>query len=179
MRSPRKAECGAKQFLICLAYAPHRLQMDYSGYMKLKLAVAAIIGAAVIGAFSLRLRAQGTTSSVWDGVYTQAQADRGQAQYNSECASCHGDQLNGGEMAPPLAGGEFMSNYNGLTVGDLFERTRTTMPPGTPNKMSREAKVDVIAYMLFYNKFPAGDKELPLQTAMMNAIKIEAEKPQK
>ena len=145
--------------------------------MKFKLAVAGIIGAAVIGAFSLKLRAQDTTSSVWDGVYTQAQADRGQALYNSSCASCHGDQLNGGEMAPPLAGGEFMSNWGGLTVGQLFERIRTGMPPGVPGKVAREAKVDIVAYMLSYNKFPAGDKELPHQTEMMNTIKIDAEKP--
>lgn len=147
--------------------------------MKFKLAVAGIIGAAAIGAFSLKLRAQDTTSSVWDGVYKQSQADNGQALYNSNCASCHGDQLNGGEMAPPLAGGEFMSNWNGLTVGQLFERIRTGMPPGTPGKVSHEAKVDIVAYILSYNKFPAGDKELPQQSPMMNTIKIEAEKPAK
>ena len=147
--------------------------------MKLKLTVVAIIAAAAIGAFSLKLRAQSTTRSVWDGVYTQAQADRGQGPYNSECGSCHGGQMEGGEMSPPLAGGEFMSNYNGLSVGDLFERIRTGMPPGTPNKLSREVKVDIVAYMLSFNKFPAGDKDLPQQTAMMNTIKIEAEKPAK
>jgi S-disulfanyl-L-cysteine oxidoreductase SoxD len=147
--------------------------------MKLKLAVAAMAGAAVIGAFSLKLRAQDTTASVWDGVFTQAQSERGQAAYNSNCASCHGDQLNGGEMAPPLAGGEFMSNWNGLTVGQLFDRIRTGMPPGTPNKVGHEAKVDIVAYILSYNKFPAGDKELPQQAAMMNVIKIESEKPKK
>src|ERR1017187_7020045 len=136
--------------------------------MKSRLAVAGIIGAAVIGASSLKLQAQDTTSSVWDGVYTQAQADRGQTLYNSSCASCHGDQLNGGEIAPPLAGGEFMSNWNGLAVGQLFERIRTGMPPGTPGKVTREAKVDIVAYMLSYNNFPAGDKELPRQTEMMN-----------
>jgi len=147
--------------------------------MTSKLAIAGIIGAAVIGALSLKLPAQDTTKSVWDGVYTQAQADRGQAVYNAECASCHGDQLNGGEMAPPLAGGEFMANWNGLTVGQLFERIRTGMPPGTPGKVSHEAKVDCTAYMLAYNKFPAGSTELPQQSAMMNVIKIEAEKPKK
>jgi quinoprotein glucose dehydrogenase len=147
--------------------------------MKSSLAIAGIIGAALIVASSWKLRAQDTTSSVWDGVYTQAQADRGQALYNSTCASCHGNQLNGGETSPPLAGGEFMSNWNGLTVGQLFERIRTGMPPGAPGKVARAAKVDIVAYMLSYNKFPAGDKELPRQTEMMNTIKIEAEKPKK
>jgi quinoprotein glucose dehydrogenase len=147
--------------------------------MKSEIAMVTIFGALAIAGLSLQLRAQDPTGSVWDGVYTKAQADRGQALYNSSCASCHGQQLNGGEIAPPLAGGEFLSNWNGLTVGQLFERTRTGMPPGAPGKVSRDAKVDIIAYVLSFNSFPAGERELPSQTAMMNTIGIDAEKPKK
>src|ERR1700735_4475220 len=141
--------------------------------MKLRYA---IISVTLLAAVAV---SQDTTKSVWDGVFTTDKAKRGEAAYNTNCASCHGDQLNGGEMAPPLAGGEFMSNWNGLTVGQLFDRIRTGMPPGTPNKVGHEAKVDIVAYILSYNKFPAGDKELPQQAAMMNVIKIESEKPKK
>jgi S-disulfanyl-L-cysteine oxidoreductase SoxD len=133
----------------------------------------------VIGMVALVAVAQEATRSVWDGVYTADQATNGQALYNSECASCHGDQLNGGEMAPPLAGGEFMSNWNGLTVGDLFERIRTGMPPGTPGKVGREAKVAIVTYILQQNKFPAGKDELPGQTEAMKLIKLESQKPDK
>ena len=139
--------------------------------MKSKLVLIGM-AAASLAVISL---AQDASRSVWDGVYSEDQAKSGQALYNSECASCHGDQLNGGEMAPPLAGGEFMSNWNGLTVGDLFERIRTGMPPGTPSKVGRDAKVAITAYILQYNKFPAG-KELPGQTEMMKQIKMEASK---
>ena len=72
-----------------------------------------------------------------------------------------------------------MSNWNGLTVGQLFERTRTSMPPGAPGKVARAAKLDIIAYILSFNKFPAGDHELPQQTAMLNTIEIEMERPKK
>ena len=147
--------------------------------MKSKRVIACIAGAAAIAAFSLQLRAQDATGSVWDGVYMQAQADRGQALYSSSCASCHGDQLTGGEIAPPLAGGEFLSNWHGLTVGQLFERIRTGMPPGVPAKVPRDAKVDIVAYILSYNRFPSGDRELPAQSAMMNTIRIDTEKPNK
>jgi len=140
---------------------------------------ACIAVAAVIGAFPWKLRAQDATGSVWDGVYTQAQADRGRAAYNASCASCHGDQLTGGEIAPALVGGDFMSNWNGLTVGALFERSRMGMPPGAPAKVPRDSKVDIVAYILSFNKFPPGEKELPAQTAMMNTIRIDAEKPGK
>jgi len=144
--------------------------------MRREIAIAVVAGCGLIGVLT---RAQDTTSSVWDGVYTQAQADRGHTAYTASCAACHGQDLSGGEIAPPLAGGEFMSNWNGLTVGQLFERTRTGMPPGAPGKVSRDAKVDIIAYMLSVNKFPAGERELPSQTAMMNTIRIDAEKPKK
>jgi quinoprotein glucose dehydrogenase len=147
--------------------------------MKFEAAVAGVFCAIAIGGVSLPIRAQDPVASVWDGVYTQEQADRGRALYNSSCASCHGEQMTGGEIAPPLAGGEFLSNWNELTVGQLFERTRTGMPPGAPAKVSREAKVDIVAYILSYNRFPAGARELPSQTAMMNTIRIDAERPKK
>jgi len=56
--------------------------------------------------------------------------------YGASCAKCHGDTLTGGEAAPPLTGGEFLANWNGLTVGDLFERIRISMPADRPGALS-------------------------------------------
>ncbi len=70
----------------------------------------------------LQAQALAETRSVWDGVYTEEQAKRGEAVYRKECATCHGDILTGGESAPPLTGGAFQANWNGLTLGDLFDR---------------------------------------------------------
>ncbi len=100
------------------------------------------------------LAAQDPTRSVWDGVYTPAQATRGQALYNKECSGCHGQSLSGGEEAPPLSGGAFMANWNGLTVGDLFERIRVSMPEGRPGTLSRQQNADVLAYILPEISFP-------------------------
>ncbi|MEP6961597.1 MAG: cytochrome c [Acidobacteriota bacterium] len=115
--------------------------------------------------------------TVWDGVYTEAQAARGQALYTSTCAGCHGTSLTGGESAPPLSGGEFFSNWNSLSVGDLFERIRVSMPLNRPGSMSREQNADIVAYMLSFSKFPAGQVELPRQTEVLNEIRIEMYKP--
>jgi S-disulfanyl-L-cysteine oxidoreductase SoxD len=150
--------------------------------MKVKITVVAIVFLALIGASYSVLRAQqdaSTQRSVWDGVYTEEQAKRGQPLYNEHCASCHGDSLTGGEMAPPLVGGEFLSNWNGLTVGDLFERIRTTMPLSKPGKLSRDVNADITAYMLNFGQFPAGQTELPRDTQLLKQIKIEATKPEK
>src|SRR5271165_3909380 len=111
--------------------------------MKVKIAVVALVGLASAGLYATRLHAQEGTRSVWDGVYTKEQADRGKGLYAQDCGSCHGDQLTGGEMAPPLAGGDFLSNWNGLTVGDFFERVRSSMPLGAAGKLSRDVDADI------------------------------------
>jgi mono/diheme cytochrome c family protein len=131
------------------------------------------IAAALLIAF---LSAQEATRSVWDGVYTEAQADRGHTLYNQHCASCHADTLMGGEMSPPLVGGEFLSNWNGLTLGDLFERIRTTMPQNNAGKLSREVNSDITAYILSVNKFPAGKTELAHSAEFLKDIRIDSEK---
>lgn len=145
--------------------------------MNLKLAAFAIIGAAAIGASYSTLRAQSGTRSVWDGVYTDAQAQRGDPLYKQYCSSCHGDQAEGGEEAPALAGGAFLANWAGLTAGDLFERIRTTMPLNKPQSLSREVNADILAYIFSLNKFPAGQQELPHATEVLKMITIEASKP--
>jgi len=139
--------------------------------MRVRLAMVGIFGLTAVGAQSPAPR------SVWDGVYTAEQARRGQAIYNTQCASCHGDTLGGGESAPPLAGAEFLSNWSGLTVGDLFERTRSSMPQNKPGSLSREVNADILSYVLSANQFPAGKTELAHATEVLKEIRIEAARP--
>ncbi len=148
--------------------------------MRAKITAVAIAGLAAICTFYSALRAQAApsgTRSVWDGVYTQEQAERGHSLYTQHCTSCHGDALTGGEVAPPLAGGDFLANWNGLTVGDLFERIRRSMPQDDPGRLSRQQNSDVVAYMLSFNKFPAGKTELAHDTELLKQIRIESTKP--
>ena len=119
-----------------------------------------------------------TKRSVWDGVYTDEQAKRGQERYQNLCASCHGDSLEGGESAPPLAGGSFLANWNTLSVGELFDRTRNTMPQSKPGSLGREANAEIMAYLLSANQFPAGKEALPQQSEVLKEIRIEAVKPE-
>lgn len=140
--------------------------------MRVRL-VAMTIGVALAGFFYNRLPAQSTDRSVWDGVYTAEQADRGKPLYARECAKCHGDELSGGEEAPPLAGDAFLSNWNGLTLGDLFERIRKSMPQQTPGSLSRQQNADILAFIMTVNRYPAGKTELQTQTEILKQIKIE------
>ena len=82
----------------------------------------------VLGASVMALKAQAPARNVWSGVFTADQAAQGKAVYTAKCVTCHGAELSGGEMAPALAGGMFLSNWSGQSAGDLFTRIHTTMP---------------------------------------------------
>jgi mono/diheme cytochrome c family protein len=114
---------------------------------------------------------------VWDGVYTEEQAKRGEPLYRKECAACHGGMLTGGESAPPLTGGAFVANWSGLTMGDLFDRIRKTMPQSAPGRLTRQQNADILAFLLSVNKFPAGKTELYRQSEMLKEIRFEVAKP--
>jgi quinoprotein glucose dehydrogenase len=116
------------------------------------------------------------TRSVWDDVYSAAQSKRGQQVYAKQCASCHGADLTGGESAPPLTGAGFLSNWTGQTVGDLFERTRQSMPANDPGKLSRTQNADVLAYLLSANGFPGGKGDLDKETEVLKQIRIDERK---
>ena len=121
--------------------------------------------------------AQNAGRSVWTGVYTAEQAERGKAIYAEQCASCHGATLAGGDVAPPLSGSAFLNNWNNTSAGDLFDRISTTMPQSAPGSLSGKQVSDVEAYMFQANGFPAGQTMLPPAQPMMTGIKIVASKP--
>lgn len=128
---------------------------------------------------TLRAQATGSTTarSVWEGVYTEEQAKRGADAYLNNCAECHSQELAGDGFAPALSGADFMNAWNGLTVGDLYDRIRISMPPGKENSVSSQGKIDIVAYILQFNKFPAGTTELAPQLEVAKQIKFEATKP--
>lgn len=115
--------------------------------------------------------------TVWNGVYSEAQAQRGEEKYGRYCASCHGPDLSGADVAPPLAGIEFKSGWNDLSVGDLFERLQITMPADKPGTVSRQDNADIVAFLLAKNGFPAGNAEVPTQNEILKTIKILTQKP--
>jgi mono/diheme cytochrome c family protein len=113
-----------------------------------------------------------------DGVYTAEQAKRGEALYKEQCATCHGDNLEGSGPMPPLAGKDFLTNWQGKTVGDLFEKTHTTMPATAPGTLTPVQAAEVVAHMLASSKYPAGTTELDTKIETLAQIKIDAPKVQ-
>ncbi len=118
-------------------------------------------------------RAQENGATVWDGVYTAEQAERGEAVYKSYCLSCHQADFSGTEEASALAGEPFMESWREDTVGNLYTRVRNLMPFDDPASLSDDAYLDSVAYLLQVNGFPAGSSELTATGGY--DVRIEAE----
>lgn len=117
--------------------------------------------------------AQATGSVASSGVYSQAQATRGQALYKERCATCHGEDLGGQDVATPLSGTTFSGNWKGQSAGALATRIRTTMPLDNPGTLGTAAAADLSAYILSRNGYPAGQAELPREPSRLEQIKID------
>ncbi len=109
----------------------------------------------------------------------QAQAQQGLDVYQRHCQRCHGAELGGADMTPALTGGAFTSNWDGLTLGDLYERIRTSMPADQPGALSRQENTDVIAFLLSRNGWPAGSAALPATPGTLRQIALVTLKPEK
>lgn len=114
--------------------------------------------AAAAGLFSLTVLAQ-QSQTVRQGVYTDAQAKRGEAAYKEQCITCHGDGL-GGRIGPPLTGDDFLAAWDQQPLSELAGKIKNTMPQGNAGKLTPQQTVDIVAYILQTGKFPAGRAEL-------------------
>jgi mono/diheme cytochrome c family protein len=115
------------------------------------------------------------TSSVWDGAYTPAQAERGAAKYKQMCVMCHGPALEGNGEAPPLTG-RFIPDWAGTSLAELFEKIQATMPLFAPATLSSSDTADILAFLLQSNNFPAGAAELKAGDTL-KLVSFDASKP--
>ena len=140
----------------------------------LSAAAATTAGLIAYGAVAIAVSAQGAApaKSVWDGVYSQDQAKRGQGKYAEVCSQCHQGDLSGSDQAPSLAGGEFLDRWNDQSVGDLADRIRLTMPLDNIGSLNVQMSADITAYLLQANNLPAGQEELKADRSAMKAVVI-------
>ena len=104
--------------------------------------------------------------SIWSGVFTAAQAKRGDSAYQASCSSCHGSDLHATDAeAVDLTGPAFRAKWNGRTLEERFETIRDTMPRGDPNSIGDKTYMDIVAFILQFNDFPPGNQELVPETA--------------
>ena len=115
--------------------------------------------------------------SVWDGVYTEEQATRGKDEYEYNCGSCHIHDLSGDSIkdTPALAGGDFLDEWGGKTVGELLEYMSTNMPADSRGSLGKSTYADIAAYILKVNTFPAGKEPLGSDPARLAKTFIDRE----
>lgn len=142
---------------------------------KATVIVALAAFAAGVGVFAQNPPAK---QSVWDGVYTEAQAARGERQYGRSCEQCHGPDMSGDQVEeiPSLVLDSFMTDWNGKSVRELFETVKRSMPKDKPGSLGTGAYIDVVAYLLQANKFPSGARELDRNPERLAPIVIERSK---
>jgi mono/diheme cytochrome c family protein len=100
--------------------------------------------------------------TVWDGVYTDTQAQRGQSAYAWNCGRCHGEDLTGSGNV--LRGGKFMDRWREDSVKSLFNAIKSTMPRGAPGSLGDGEYLDIVAFILQANAFPTGADELTIDS---------------
>lgn len=123
------------------------------------------------------------SATLRDGVYSEAQARRGENVFKAQCSYCHKDNLSGGFLddgvghAPALAGKQafessFAERWGGLTLADLVATVAATMPQQRPSSLSVQEYVDVACYLLFKNAVPTGASDLPADVETLGRIII-------
>lgn len=111
--------------------------------------------------------AQETRKSVRAGVYTKAQAARGEQVFARQCGTCH--------QPDQFVGPAFMSGWDGRPIADLFDTVRETMPQDNPGSLRREEYADIVAYFLQLNGMPEGQEELPARAEALKTVVIEGQ----
>jgi mono/diheme cytochrome c family protein len=125
--------------------------------------VSSLLILVVMASVSLAVASQESGSgskTVLDGVYTEAQARRGEDQYFDNCSRCHRDDLRGSAEAPALIGPRFIDSWREDGLSSLFNHISTRMPRAPLPKLTQPVYLDIVSFILRSNGYPAGDKEL-------------------
>jgi mono/diheme cytochrome c family protein len=129
---------------------------------------AAVLGVSLLGWLSVVASAQ-ASRTVQDGVFSDAQAARGQSIYGQQCASCHGKALEGAQ-APPLRADGFISRWQNEPLSSLVNKIQNTMPADRQGSLTRQQSADLVAHILKTGGFPASAVELTADEAALARI---------
>jgi len=147
---------------------PFRTALAAVAFYVSTVAVFLIAAAGVVSAV------QETARTVTDGVYSEAQAERGAAAYDGACGNCHRADL-GGASGPALKEQRFNQTYAGKDLKTLFTKVATTMPRGAPGSLGESAYLDIVAHLLKENGFGPGSRDLTVDG--LDGIRLMASRP--
>ena len=138
---------------------------------KLALIAARVFVVIGVGGVTSASSAQGVTTA--QGAYTEAQAIRGFDLFVANCAPCHGPEMDGdGFFVPGIGGLDFRNYWRGRTAENIFQFLNDFMPFDQPGELDAQTYVDVIAYIMQFSGYPAGENELPLDREGLAQVRI-------
>jgi cytochrome c553 len=153
--------CAKKTIDVQEVNAVHRMRSSQI------LLLVAILTAVLMTAITERSAAAVQSKTVWDGVYTQAQAERGAASFAANCTRCHSADANSGEEGRNLAGKAFWDSFRESTVDHLLDYVSKNMPNGAgAGSLSTNTYIDLVAFILSRNDLPGGANELTKESAV-------------
>jgi mono/diheme cytochrome c family protein len=112
-----------------------------------------------------------------EGVFSAAQATRGQEVYRRGCSACHLQTLTGDSVSPTLIGPEFMNRYAGSTLHEMISALRASMPQNAPDSLGDQGYVDLVSYLLSANGSPPGSRDLPIDVNELARIVVTSQSP--
>jgi cytochrome c len=119
------------------------------------------------------LIAQGASgSTVWDRIFTDVQASRGEVAYGRSCAACHKEDLLGSGTAPAVAGEEFFRRWNESTLDDVVQTIKGSMPQDAPDSLAPQVYVDIVTYLLKASGSPTGSQELTANRDQLKLVRV-------
>ncbi len=128
----------------------------------------AFLSAALLAALPVQ---RGKAASPPPALYTQSQARQGASTFEGKCASCHGHHLEGG-VGPALEGPVFASAKSGFTIQQIYEFLSVEMPAYAPGSLSRTQYLDITAFLLQQNGYPAGSRALTDRIASASTVPL-------
>jgi S-disulfanyl-L-cysteine oxidoreductase SoxD len=126
------------------------------------------VGVLVLSALANAQQASKTTAQ---GVFTEAQATRGQKAYMDACARCHAEDLLGAS-GPALVGDFFANRFVGSNVQEMVKTIRRSMPQEAPDSLGTPMYVDIVSFILKSNFSPSGSAELPTDAEALQQIEV-------
>ncbi len=126
-----------------------------------------VVWAAALSVAGAALPAAVTQKTSNDGIYTKAQADAAKAQFDKVCANCHAFTVAAIKRPEDLSLGDepFLRKWEGRALAELITVIVMTMPNDGSAVVSDDEAVNLLAYVLQQNGFPAGPAPLTKETA--------------
>ena len=110
--------------------------------------------------------------TVWSGVYSKAEAERGRQAFRKLCGRCHGADMKGGLTAPSLVGDKFFDRWSDLRLGDVVAYIQAAMPREHEFYVPADSARAIISLMLQESGVPAGHQPMSKDIDVQHSILI-------